>query len=64
LRSISRPGAETLKKKPLAEFEAECEWRQGLHEAQLFADYFAVSSHNNSEEHFLPDVLLVLQKRL
>jgi hypothetical protein len=39
---------------PLAKFKkVECEGRQGLQQAQLFADHFATPSHNHSQVHFL-----------
>jgi hypothetical protein len=40
----------------------ECEWRQGLQEAQLIADYFAASSQNNPRVHFFQSFSLVLQR--
>jgi hypothetical protein len=38
---------------PLANFKAEYESPQSLQQAQLFADHFAVLSHNDPQEHFL-----------
>jgi hypothetical protein len=32
--------------------KVECDWRQGLQQPKLFADYFAASAHNNSRERF------------
>jgi hypothetical protein len=32
--------------------KVECDWRQGLQQPKLFADYFAASVHNNSRERF------------
>jgi hypothetical protein len=48
--------------KTLAKFKVECEWRQGLQEAQLIADYFAASSQNNPRVHFFQSFSLVLQR--
>jgi hypothetical protein len=44
--------AKMLSKDTPAESKVECEWRQGRQEAQLLADHFATSSHNNPQVQF------------